>query len=160
MIAELKNLVIQDDIELNKYLTNISPSNMYEILFDSEAFNKVLNTVLEKLTEQTQSNFDVYVKNMWGYVQSRDEPGFINFSRSFKDQIIIPSEYSFIYAVKTPDTTIHLKTEKVNLQNGDLLIFKTEDFLQDESETVDRIALVGSVARITGNAEPVKKALI
>jgi len=160
MIAELKNLALQDDILLNKHLTNISPSNMYEILFDSEAFDEVLDTVLKKLTEQTQSNFDAYVKNMWGYIQSIDEPEFINFNRNFKDQIIIPSEYSFIYAVKMPDTAIHLKTGKVDLQDGDLLVFKTENFLHDETKATDRIALVGSISHIKYDIPAVKKSMI
>lgn len=160
MITELKNIVLENDIVINKYLTNMSPSNMYEILFDSEVFDEVLNDVLEKLTEETQSNFDAYVKNTWGYIQSVDEPEFINFNRNFKDQIIIPSEYSFIYAVKMPDTIIHLKTGQVSLQNGDLLVFKTEDFLHDESRATDRVALVGSISRIRYDIPAVKKSMI
>lgn len=160
MVLKLQEPTLYGDILLNKSIINASPSNMYEVLFDSEAFDKVFNVVLERLAEQTKNSFDAYVKNMWGYIQSVDEPGFINFNRNFKDQIIIPSEYSFIYAVNMPNTIIHLKTQIVNLQNEDLLIFKTEDFLYDESDNVDRIALIGSVSHIQYNIPPVKKSVI
>ena len=166
MITKLTNVnleKLQDctaDILLNKNLTNISPSNMYEILFDCRNFNEVFDIFLEKLKESESKELDVYVKNMWGYVQSDSEASLIKFNRSFKDQIIVPSKYSFIYAVEMPNTTIHLKANEVNLQNGDLLIFKTEDFIKEESSNKDRIALIGSIALIENSIEPIKKVLI
>lgn len=166
MIAKLTNVnleKLQDytvDILLNKNLTNASSSNMYEILFDCKNFDEVFDIFLEKLKESESKELDVYVKNMWGYVQSDSEAGLIRFNKSFKDQITIPSKYSFIYAVEMPDTIIHLKANEVNLQNGDLLIFKTEDFIKEESTNKSRIALIGSIALIENSIEPIKKVLI
>lgn len=166
MIAKLTNVnleKLQDytvDILLNKNLTNVSSSNMYEMLFDCKNFDEVFDIFLEKLKESESKELDVYVKNMWGYVQSDSEAGLIRFNKSFKDQIIIPSKYSFIYAVEMPDTIIHLKANEVNLQNGDLLIFKTEDFIKEESTNKSRIALIGSIALIENSIEPIKKVLI
>lgn len=153
------------DILLNKKLTNISSSNMYEILFDCKNFDEVFDTFLEKLKESESGDFDVYVKNMWGYVQDGSETGLIKFNRNFKDQIIVPSKYSFIYTVKMPDTTVHLSVDEelnrqVTLNEGDLLIFKTEDFIKEESTSKNRIALIGSIALIENSTEPVKKGLI
>jgi len=168
MILHLTNINSQNlksDIMLNKNLTNISPSNMYEILFDSQNFGDIFNVVLEKLKEITNENFSVYVKNMWGYIQNTEETKSIDFDINFKNQITIPSNYSFIYVVESNTTNIHLtKTngdiELVSLNEGDLLIFKTEDFVNDESIDVNRIALVGSIANITNKKQIIKKVML
>jgi len=168
MILHLTNINSQNlksDIMLNKNLTNISPSNMYEILFDSQNFGDIFNVVLEKLKEITNENFSVYVKNMWGYIQNTEETKSIDFDINFKNQITIPSNYSFIYVVESNTTNIHLtKTngdiELVSLNEGDLLIFKTEDFVNDESIDVNRIALVGSIANVVNNKQIIKKAIL
>ena len=61
---------------------------------------------------------------------------------------------------------MHLSTEGklnrhvVTLNEGDLLIFKTEDFINEESTSQSRVALVGSIALVRDNIKPVKKALI
>lgn len=167
MILHLTNIVsenLKSDIILNKNLTNISPSNMYEILFDSENFDKILNIVLQKITETTNTEFDIYVKNMWGYIQNTEEKKSIDFDINFKNQITIPSNYSFIYVVESNTTNVHLtKTngdiELVSLNEGDLLIFKTEDFINDESIDINRIALVGSIANVVNNKQIKQKIL-
>ena len=134
MILHLTNINSEDlkwDIILNKNLTNISSSNMYEILFDSDSFDEIFNIVLQKLKEFTNQNFDTYVKNMWGYIQNDDD--FINFNMAFKDQVSIMPEYSFIYLVNSKNTDVCLKDEngviqKVQLNEGEILIFKTKNF--------------------------------
>jgi hypothetical protein len=153
------------DILLNKELTNISPSNMYEILFDCENFDNIFNIFLEKIKENTTDNFDVYVKNMWGYIKNENETKSIDFNINFKNQIIIPSNYSFIYLIKSNTTNIDLKKENghietISLNEGDLLIFKTKDFLNDECGGVNRIALLGSIAKITNMEQTTKKVII
>ena len=168
MILHLTNINSQNlksDIMLNKNLTNTSPSNMYEILFDSQSFDDIFNVVLQKLKEITNENFSVYVKNMWGYIQNTEEKKSIDFDINFKNQITIPSNYSFIYVVESNTTNIHLtKTngyiELVSLNEGDLLIFKTKDFVNDESIDVNRIVLVGSIANVVNNKQIIKKAIL
>jgi hypothetical protein len=171
MIIKLTNVNLNNlenlktDILLNRELTNISPSNMYEILFDSQSFGNIFNTVLQKLKEITNENFSVYVKNMWGYIQNTEETKSINFDINFKNQITIPSNYSFIYVVESNITNVHLtKTngdiELVSLNKGDLLIFKTEDFINDESIDVNRIVLVGSIAKVVNIQQITKKVII
>ena len=154
---------VKQDIILNKDLTNISSSNMYEILFDSESFDEIFNIVLQKLKEFTNKNFDTYVKNMWGYIQNDDD--FINFKMNFKDQVSIRPEYSFIYLANSENTDVLLKdendvVEKINLNEGEILIFKTKNFLNEVSQNKKRIALVGSLVSINENIGLIKKILI
>jgi hypothetical protein len=153
------------DILLNKDLTNKSYSNMYEILFDCKNFNSTLDSVLENLQKHTDEKFDVYVKNMWGYVQTPKKSDSMNFNIDFKNQVSIPSKYSFIYLIESPETKVHLSVDEelnqqVTLNEGDLLIFKTEDFINEESTSQNRVALVGSIALVRDNIKPIKKALI
>jgi hypothetical protein len=166
MILHLTNINsenLKSDIILNKDLTNISYSNMYEILFDSESFDEIFNIVLQKLKEFTNQNFETYVKNMWGYIQNDDD--FINFNMNFKDQVSIMPEYSFIYLVNSKNTDVCLKDEndvieKVKLNEGEILIFKTKNFLNEVSQNKKRIALVGSLVSINENIGLMKKILI
>ena len=166
MILHLTNINsenLKSDIILNKDLTNISSSNMYEILFDSESFDEIFNIVLQKLKEFTNQNFETYVKNMWGYIQNDDD--FINFNMKFKDQVSIMPEYSFIYLVNSKNTDVCLKDEndvieKVKLNEGEILIFKTKNFLNEVSQNKKRIALVGSLVSINKNIGLTKKILI
>ena len=166
MILHLTNINsenLKQDIILNKDLTNISSSNMYEILFDSESFDEIFNIVLQKLKEVTNQNFETYVKNMWGYIQNDDD--FINFNMDFKDQVSIRPEYSFIYLINSKNTDVCLKDEndvieKVKLNEGEILIFKTKNFLNELSQNKKRIALVGSLVSINESMHPIKKILI
>ena len=155
----------KEDIILNKNLTNKSYCNMYEILFDCKNFTSTLDSALKNIREHTKENFDTYVKNMWGYVQDSTRKESIDFKRTFKDQLTILPKYSFIYLVDSLETYIHLSVDQelnkqVILNPGDLLIFETKDFIEDESTSENRIALVGSIALIGDSIEPVKKALI
>ncbi len=155
----------KEDIILNKNLTNKSYSNMYEILFDCKNFTSTLDSVLKNIQEHAKENFDTYVKNMWGYVQDSTRKEGIDFKKTFKDQLTILPKYSFIYLVDSLETCIHLSVDRelnrqVILNPGDLLIFETKDFIEDESTSENRIALIGSVALVGDIIEPVKKALI
>lgn len=158
MTTKISNLNLEklgsyeSDILLNKKLTNVSPSNMFEILFDCENFEEIFNIFLNKIKEKTNENFDVYVKNMWGYVQSNEENQSINFNIDFKNQITISSEYSFIYPIRGDITNVFLKKngiiENIILNKGDMLILKTNDFIKEESDIKDRIAICGSISKI------------
>lgn len=154
----------ETDILLNKELTNISPSNMYEILFDSQNFDNIFNIFLKRLKEEVNENFNVYIKNMWGYIQKDKNDDAINFNMNFKNQIAISSKYSFICPIKANETIISLKKEN-NIQNiilnkGDMLLFKTSDFVKEESDSKERIVLVGSISNIIQNIKPIIKEII
>lgn len=171
MIKKITNIDLnimkecEKDILLNKKLTNISPSNMYEILFDCENFDKIFNIFLKELKEDTNRNSDVYVKNMWGYIQNEKDDQSINLIGNFKNQIIIPSEYSFIYFIKSETTNIYLKNknnkiEIADINAGDILIFNTNEFVEDKSKDKERIALIGSISFNIEDMSQIKSTII
>lgn len=168
MIVQLPNINLNNlylhgiDLLANRAVTTLQRSNMYEILFECEYFNKILNLALKEIKKYTNDDFEVYIKNMWGYMQNEQQNEPIDFNKSLKDQLLIKSQYSFIHLVKSSKTIFYFKNQKeeVNLTQGDILIFKTENFLREEFDTEDRLALVGSIALIGDNIEPLKKALI
>lgn len=155
----------ESDIMLNKKLTNISTSNMYEILFDCENFDKILNIVLDTIKTETNDNLDVYVKNLWGYIQDNQNTNKIQFDKNFKSQVSIPSKYSFIYAIKSLNTNFYLKLddgaiEKITINDGDILIFDTDIFSKDKSDNQNRIFLVGSILPVEGDIHIIKRGII
>lgn len=170
MIKKLTDLNLnltqfEADILLNKSLTNVSPTNMYEILFDCDNFNKVFNVALEEIKNYTSNDLEVYVKNMWGYVQTTKRNEDINLNIDFKNQVSVDSEYSFIYLVKSLETYVHLDNsdeliKQVNLNQGEMLIFKTKDFIKEESTDRSRIALVGSMIPISSIVKAYKKSIL
>ena len=170
MIKKLTDLNLnltqfEADILLNKSLTNVSPTNMYEILFDCDNFNKVFNVALEEIKNYTSNDLEVYVKNMWGYVQTTKRNEDINLNIDFKNQVSVDSEYSFIYLVKSLETYVHLDNsdeliEQANLNQGEMLIFKTKDFIKEESTDRSRIALVGSMIPISSIVKAYKKSIL
>ena len=97
---------------------------------------------------------------MWGYVKTNSENEPIFFNESFKDQLIIKPEYSFIYMVESSKTNFYLKNEKFDLDAGDMLIFKTDDFVKDEFDQENRISLIASISTISNKVVSIKKVMI
>jgi hypothetical protein len=102
---------------------------------------------------------------MWGYVQTTKRNEDINFNIDFKNQVSVDSEYSFIYLVKSLETYVHLDNsdeliKQVNLNQGEMLIFKTKDFIKEESTDRSRIALVGSMIPISSIVKTYKKSIL
>jgi len=171
MLIKLKNIYFdnlksyESDILLNKKLLNNSPSNMYEIIFDCENFDKIINVVLNTLKKETKDGFDVYVKNLWGYVQEIKNPNVIQFDKNFKNQVSVSPKYSFIYGVKSFNTDFNLETndgvvEKIKINDGDLLIFDNNFYRGDESDNLNRIFLIGSILPVEDNTKTIKKGII
>lgn len=170
MLLKLTNIDFNDlqsyqsDIILNKKLTNVSTSNMYEILFDCDNFDKIFNIVLDKIKKETNDNLDVYVKNMWGYLQDDKAFSKIRFDKNFKSQVLIPSKYSFIFAIKSFNTNFYLNSddvvEKITINDGDILIFDTHIFTNDESDNQNRIFLIGSILPVEEDICVIKKGII
>lgn len=50
--------------------------------------------------------------------------------------------------------------ENITLNKGDMLLFNTCDFLKEESDTNERIVLIGSISNIIKNIEPITKIII
>ena len=139
-----------NDIILNKEITTKSKTNMCEMLFQSKSISTIFDVIINILKNETNEDFDVYIKTMWGYIQTAIDNKSIILDKKLKDGISPKSKYSFIYCVKSGNTIIHLKSineviVKTELSSGDLLIFKTDDFVKDEYIVLDRVLLVGSL---------------
>jgi hypothetical protein len=171
MLLKLTNVDFNDlqsyesDIILNKKLTNVSTSNMYEILFNCDNFDKIFNIVLDAIKKETNDNLDVYVKNMWGYLQDDINFSKIQFDKNFKSQVSVPSKYSFIFGIKSFNTNFYLKSadgvvEKIIVNDGDILIFDTHTFTNDESDNQNRIFLIGSILPVKEDIHIIKKGII
>ena len=150
------------DLLANRAVTTPQRSNMYEILFDCKYFDKILNLALREIKEYTGDNFEVYIKNMWGYMQNQEQNEPIDFNKNLKDQLFTKTEYSFIHLVKSSKTTFYFKGqgEGISLTQGDMLIFKTESFLREEFDTQDRLALIGAITPVKDSVELPKKTII
>ena len=165
MILHLKNInsnnlqSFESQIILNKDLTNISTSNMYEILFDSQSFGNIFNTVLQKLKEITNENFSVYVKNMWGFIQteSKNEPLYLTYH--LKDELSIKPKYTFIYVIKCVETILQVNNEKIVMKDGDLIIFDSKNTVEDKSIDTNKIILIGSISNDLYECKNEKKLL-
>jgi hypothetical protein len=157
-------LELKSDILLNKDITNLSKTNMYDILFGSNTFNEILNEVLKTIENQTLEDFTIIVKNLWGYIQTNDDSNIINIGKKIIDGILPISKYSFILLVESNETKFHLKSinglvSEVTLNVGEILIFKTENFISDVSNIQNRIALIGSITNDIGG-DIMKKSFI
>lgn len=156
-ISELDIDMVFNDVILNKKITTKSQTNMYEMLFQSKSISKIFDVVIDILKNETKEEFDVYIKTIWGYIQTTIDNKFIIIDKKIIDGISPMAKYSFIYCAKSDDTIIHLKSinnviVKTELNSGDLLIFKTDDFVKDECKILDRVLLIGSLTNeITPN---------
>lgn len=149
-IYNLNHLDIEDDILLNKDITIISPSNMYEFFFESKKLKILQGHVIDLIKKNTGENFEIYSKNMWGYIQTEKDQQNIKLNSSILGEgIKLESKWSFIYFTRTEKTIINLMSntikESVYPKAGELLIFPTNYFYEDFSEENDRIALIGSI---------------
>lgn len=150
------------DLLANRAVTTPQRSNMYEILFDCKYFSRILNIALKEIKEHTNNDFEVYIKNMWGYMQNEEQNEPIDFRKNLRDQLYVSSEYSFVHLVKSSKTTFYFnhQDEGINLTQGDILVFKTSYFLREEFDTDDRIALVGAITPVTDVVELPKRTIL
>ena len=147
--------LLEHDIILNS--EHVKPEfNRYSLWVESHEFSKIVEVVLDNLKEETKENFDVYVKNIFTYIQEESQQK-IEFTKQLKNVINPISKYSFIFFTKSFDSKVLLKLNnkiiEVILHDGDLLIFKTENFSSDESQTYKRIGIYGS---LTNEITPIK----
>lgn len=119
--------------------------NQYDIIFKCDNFSNILKIVTDTISNETSEIFDVYVKKLQSYIQTQTNNSPIGFEMGLKRGIIPHAKYSFIFMVDSLNTTVYLKSKKIELSNGDLLIFKTDDFVKDESTSFNRLALIGSL---------------
>lgn len=120
--------------------------NRYDILFDSKNILSIVGSILKSISNITNESFEIYIKNIQSYIQTNDINNSIYFEKALSRDLVPTSKYSFIFMISSDNTNLHFKSiGNVKLNNGELIVFKTEDFLKDEYDTPNRIALIGSL---------------
>ena len=99
---------------------------------------------------------------MWGYIRNDDD--LIRFNIPIKDELSIKPKYSFIYVIDSEETLIYIKNEigvveKFTLKIGELLIFETNNFIEEICNDKHRIILIGSITNDLTEYEIEKKLL-
>ena len=147
-IVHTENLC--NEILLNKKITKVSTDNLYEILINSNELKLITKNVIEIIKNISNENFDVFCKNLWGYVQTSDEPDLIKINNLIHKPIFVKPKWSFFYFIETNNTILQFKIglKKIELipESNELIIFPTEFFIKDNSTENNRIALVGSIS--------------
>jgi hypothetical protein len=143
--------LIYELILLNKSITKVSQSNLYEILFKSKLFEDVFEIIKYTLTQNYQENFDCYVQNLQGYISNEENNQKIQLNKNqIKDYLIIPPKYSFILPTNN-EIKIELIDNIYELNKGNVLIFNTQDFLSDKSENINNVCLIGTISNDINN---------
>lgn len=124
----------------------IKPSgNMYDIIFESDSLESLLSKFIEWIKGAYGVRFDGYVKSLQAYIQSEDCPDLISIPKVLKREIKPIAEYSFILFTKADNTTLYFKNNHIDIKDGEMIIFKTDEYIKDETNSNTRIALIGSV---------------
>jgi hypothetical protein len=150
----LKNIINISDI-INFYkleedifstLDTIKPNlNRYDIIFESPDINMVINSFINNIEKTFEEDFSIHVKLIQSYIQTVDNSSPILFSKVIKREIKPTAKYSFIFFIEPKDTLLEFSYGNVKPLIGDLIIFKSHEFIKDNSNSSDRIALLGSI---------------
>jgi hypothetical protein len=138
---------ISEQIFLNKNITIVSPSNLYELLLTSNEIKLITTEVINLLKENTDEGFETYCKNLWGYIQHDENPELINLKPHIYDGgVILKPKWSFIYFLKTRNSILKFKNGiELIPEVGEIILFTNDIFLSDLSEDKDRLCLIGSI---------------
>jgi hypothetical protein len=139
--------VLSNQVLLNKDITKVSPSNLYELLLTSNEIKKIITEVINLLQENTNESFEIFCKNLWGYIQSAENPETINLkSHIYDGGIILKPKWSFIYYLKTKKSIIKFKNnDEIYPEVGEIILFSNDVFVNDSSNENDRLCLIGSI---------------
>jgi hypothetical protein len=150
----LKNIInIRDGIDFYNLqkdilstLDTIKPNlNRYDIIFESPNINTIIGSFINNIENVFKEDFSIHVKLIQSYIQTVDNSSPILFSKVIKREIKPTAKYSFIFFTKPGDTILEFSYGNVKPLIGDLIIFKSHDFIRDTSTSSDRIALLGSI---------------
>jgi hypothetical protein len=156
--VDLENLKSQ--LMINKTAITATSSNSYDILIKSKLIDDVLLFILNEIYLRTNQNIYCYVKNLCGYF-SNDFNGKLTYNKNtLKENLKVTPQYSFILVIDSK-MNVELKNHRLfEVSKGQLLIFNTNDFLNDISEDISIIALVGSLTNINDYNLRIEKSLI
>lgn len=144
---------LEEDIILNTKHVKLEDDKRV-LMIESQNFSNLIDIVLTKIGESTNENFNVIIKKTFTYLQDQDLTQKIEFTKQIKDNINATSKYSFILFIKSFNSRFLLKSKnninEVVLNDGDLLIFKTDDYKGDISTSNNRIGVYGSITNEIG----------
>ena len=148
--------LLEEDIRINSELVLMEGSKR-SFLINSAATTIFLESLIEALEDFTGASFETYVKNIYSF---EDLPvQVIDFPKQILDDIDVISDYSFLYLIKGDETEITFKLDKIFINEGDLVVFKTDEFVGQQSPLNNRLGLFGSISNKL-NKEPNKTTLI
>lgn len=142
--------ILENDIILAS--NTIKPDqNRYDIIFKCSSINIVVDEFIKNLERHFGGNYEVHVKLIQSYIQTKNVFTPIIFNKVLKREIKPTSDYSFIIFTNPGNTLLKFTSTTQKVKKGDLIIFKTEDFVKDISRDLDRIALIGSITNKINN---------
>ena len=153
---------IENDIILNSNVVKTQFGKQV-LMIHTDSFLELFKIILSNLSIETGEPFDEYVKSSFTFIETENSGEIIKFNKQLKSDINLISKYSFIYLTKSFNTKILLKLgttpNEIEISDGDLLLFKTEDFISDTSLTPERIGVFGSLTNLISN-DNLKKTII
>ena len=153
---------IENDIILNSNVVKTQFGKQV-LMIHTDSFLELFKIILSNLSIETGEPFDEYVKSSFTFIETENSGEIIKFNKQLKSDINLISKYSFIYLTKSFNTKILLKLgatpNEIEISDGDLLLFKTEDFIGDTSLTPERIGVFGSLTNLISN-DNLKKTII
>lgn len=135
--------LLEEDIRINSELVLMEGSKR-SFLINSAATTIFLESLIEALEDFTGASFETYVKNIYSFEDLPTQV--IDFPKQILDDIDVISDYSFLYLIKGDETEITFKSDKIFIKDGDLVVFKTDEFVEQQSPSNNRIGLFGSVS--------------
>lgn len=148
--------LLEEDIRINSELVLMEGSKR-SFLINSAATTIFLESLIEALEDFTGASFETYVKNIYSFEDLPTQV--IDFPKQILDDIDVISDYSFLYLIKGDETEITFKLDKIFINEGDLVVFKTDEFVKQQSPLNNRLGLFGSISNKL-NKEPNKTTLI
>lgn len=142
--SELDLQRLKEDVEQSADIIN-SDSNQYDIIFQSKLLNKLESSFTSILTKLTQENFDVYVKRFQAYIQTEMSSEGIRLERELKRGLKPLPKYSFILFIEGKQTKLVFNSASIVPRDGELVVFKTEDFIKEECTNYNRVGILGSL---------------
>jgi len=147
-IIKLNVDLISLEDEINTNVKNVKiQSNKRILMIQSKIFSHLIENILDELKLMTGENFNTYVKTIFTFTENNNEE--IKFTKQLKNDINLISKYSFIFFTKSLNSKILINSQtginEISVDDGDLLLFKTENFIGSSCSIPNRIGIYGSI---------------
>lgn len=152
----IDNTTLGEQLFKNKQITKVSPSNSYEMLLTSNQIKEIVSNVIDLIESHYNQKIEIYIKNLWGYIQNNDELQNLTINPFiYNEGISIKPKWSFLYFVETDTSKIKFNINsdflEINFKKGELVVFESDYFVKDMSNDTNRIVLVGSITNSLSN---------